>query len=69
MFFRQAEPSGVWWRHQLEGGRKTSSMGPRENGRCENVSALNQVMSHEQGKRSAVTLSSFFSFFQYVMKS
>lgn len=37
MFFRQAEPSGVWWRHQLEGGRKTGSMGLQENDRSDRV--------------------------------
>lgn len=41
MFFRQTEPSAVWWRYQLEGGRKTGLL---ENGRRERVSALNQVM-------------------------
>lgn len=52
MFFRQAEPSGVWWRHQLEGGRKMGSISLWENGRSKRVSTVNQVMSHDQGERS-----------------
>lgn len=44
MLFRQAEPSGVCWRHQLEGGRKAGSMGLLENSRRERMNTLNQVM-------------------------
>lgn len=47
---RSSEPSGVWRRHQLEGGRKVGSSLLLENGRRERMSV------HKQGERSGESL-------------
>lgn len=49
---RSSQPSGVWQRHHLEGGRKTGSslLLLLENGRRERMSV------HEQGERSGESL-------------
>jgi len=46
LFLRRAEPSGVWWRHQLA-GRGTGSNGPTRRG---GEAALNQGMFHTRGR-------------------